>query len=132
MIKVKIQHLGSSISDEIFEGTVTFVLNGKEYNAFSIEDSYTEGEEANVEIYGLSEGSLEETLQGNPLKKKELVPKGDCSYDAFGEIVSVDPIVADFGNGIELEIGNWSKDTSLIGKYIFVYIARLDILRVDR
>jgi hypothetical protein len=132
MVRVTIRHVDFSLSEEYFEGIITFVLNGKEYSAFSYGVRYVEGEEVNVEFDCLTGmESLKEIINGNPLKKKELIQKNKWSYDGYGEIVSIDPVVADFGNGIRLEIGNHLKNPKLIGSYIYREIIRLDIERLD-
>ena len=111
------------------EGTVTFSVGGTLLDAFSHLTDYQAGEIASVTIDHLcGETSWEERFGRNPEKRKSLVKTGDWSYEAFGEIVGVDPVVADFGP-FTLDLGYWSHDKRLIGEFIFWRISRLDILR---
>ena len=65
-------------------------------------------------------------FQGNPDRKKELVQTGDWSYDGLGEIVSVSPVVVDFGD-FSFEIGDFSNDEQCVGEFIHIIIDRLDL-----
>lgn len=59
---------------------------------------------------------------------KDLIikPNSDWSYSAYGQIISVNPVVVDCGVA-EFDLGNFSRDERLIGEYIFFDISRLDI-----
>ena len=61
-------------------------------------------------------------------KRIEKVSNSDWSYYAYGKIIKINPILADFGD-IFLEIGNWTNDPNVIGEYIYWKIDRLDIRR---
>jgi hypothetical protein len=59
---------------------------------------------------------------------KDLIIKSNStwSYSAYGQIVSINPVIVDCGIA-KLDLGCFSKDNRLIGEYIFFDIARLDI-----
>lgn len=68
----------------------------------------------------------EQMFSGNPDKKKMLVRTGDWSYEAYGQIISIKPVVADFGI-IVLELGDFTNDERCIGEWIVEKIDRLDL-----
>ncbi len=68
----------------------------------------------------------EKTFGGNPERVKRLVRTGHWSYDGYGQIVSIQPVVVDFGV-LSLELGDWTHDARCIGEYVFVPIARLNL-----
>ena len=79
------------------------------------------------EFFHLSiEYSWGKMFSGNPAKKKMLVRTGDWSYEAYGQIVSIKTVVADFGLFF-LELGNFTNDERCIGEWIVEHIDRLDL-----
>ena len=126
-MNVKIEKVNWYLSKEIREGTVTFSIDGKNYKAFSCHFDYKVGSNMDVEFDHLEEGfSWEDVFQGNPHKKKCLISTGEWSYDAFGQIISINPVKADFGP-IILALGEWTHDERVVGEYIHWKISRLDI-----
>ena len=71
-------------------------------------------------------GGWERTFGGNPERVKRLVRTGDWSYEGYGQVVSIRPVVVDFGV-LRLEVGDWTNDSRCVGEYVFVPIARLDL-----
>ena len=63
-------------------------------------------------------------FSGNPDHDKRLVHIDGWKYEGYGEIVSVDPTVIDFGI-IQLEAGPNTHDQRCIGEYVMVIIDRL-------
>ena len=51
----------------------------------------------------------------------------NCSYLAYGQIISIKPTIVDFGD-IKMGIGLSTNDERVIGEYIYWKIDRLDIL----
>ena len=125
---VKIEKTDWFLSEELQEGTVTFSVNGREYQAFSQDADYPVGAFVDVLFSHLAAepDSWEEIFSGNRGKEKKLVRTDNWSYEGYGEIVSIDPIRADFG-GILLELGEWSHDERIIGEFIHWRIACLEI-----
>lgn len=111
------------------ESTVVFSIESKKYHAFSGLDEFSCGEVADVCLDYL-DGNIawEERFNRNTSQSRSLVHTGKWSYDGFGQIVSLNPVVADFGN-IELELGYITHDTRCVGEYIYERIERLDIFR---
>ena len=73
------------------------------------------------------EGSTwEEQFSGNPNKLKKLVSKGGWSYDGYGQIVSIRPVIADFGL-LKLDIGDFTNDERCVGAWIHEAIERLEL-----
>ena len=107
-----------------------FKLNGKEYAAM---DDFTAFPPENVD-WGAPEFSIlrvtdepwDSMFRGNPERRKELVPRGHWSYDGDGEIISVQPVVVDFGE-FRFEIGDFTTDERCIGEFIHVVVDRLEL-----
>jgi hypothetical protein len=70
--------------------------------------------------------SWDAMFQGNPDKETKLIRTGDWSYEAYGKIISINPVVADFGL-FKLEVGYITNDTRCVGEWIFEKIERLDL-----
>ncbi len=68
----------------------------------------------------------EDMFLGNPKREKRLVRTGDWAYDAYGTVISIKPVVVDFG-AIQLEIGDFTQDPRCVGEWVLVKIARLDM-----
>ncbi len=114
------------------EGIVTFeTLAGKQFAAFFW------GQEFEINVnYLVSFSSLDwpnewETIfSENPTRKKTIeYERGECSYLAYGQILSLNPVIADFGD-IILEIGEWTHDDRVRGEFIFWKIDRLDVSEI--
>jgi hypothetical protein len=129
-MKVLIKKTNWYLSKEIKEGTVSFQVGNNNYNAFSIHDDYPVGQWVDVEFceHYSTNDPWENTFNINPGKKKCLINTKDCSYDGFGEIISINPVKADFGD-IILDLGNWTHDKKVIGEYIYWPISELIIHR---
>lgn len=78
------------------------------------------------DILQFEDQSWEAMFNGNPEQKKELLRTGDWSYDGYGQIISVSPVVADFGD-FTFEIGDFTTDERCVGEFIRVIIDRLDL-----
>ena len=128
-MKVKIEKVDWHLSEEIKEGTVTFSVNGTEYNAFSQDTDFPVDDYADVIFSHIAGGpnSWEKIFSKNEQKEKKLISTNEWSYEGYGEIISINPIKADFGD-IVLELGEWSNDERIIGEFIYWEISRLDIL----
>ena len=107
-----------------------FRLNGKEYGAM---DDFTAFPPDSVDwsspefsILRLTEQSWESMFRGNPERRKGLIPTGHWSYDGYGEIISVRPVVVDFGD-FKFDIGDFTSDQRCIGEFIHVIVDRLEI-----
>ncbi|NOZ95394.1 MAG: hypothetical protein GXP47_11760 [Acidobacteria bacterium] len=130
-MNVRIEKVDWHLSEAIREGTVTFSIDGKSYTAFSSHFDYKVGAIVDVRFDHLEEGfSWEDVFHGNPNKQKCLTSTGEWSYDAFGQIVSINPVQADFGP-IVLELGEWTHDERVVGEYIYWRISRLDVSPQD-
>jgi len=70
--------------------------------------------------------SLAQAVVGNRSKKKYLDPVRQWTYVGYGQVVSIMPVVVDFGL-LRMEDANWTTDESLIGQYVAVPIDRLEI-----
>lgn len=68
----------------------------------------------------------ETMFAGNPHKQKKMVRTGNWSYDAYGQLVSIGPVVADFGL-MSLELGIVTHDPRCVGEWILAKIERLDL-----
>jgi len=63
---------------------------------------------------------------GNASRKKLLAPINDWSYVGYGQVVSIMPVVIDFGL-LKMEDANWTNDNRLVGRFVQVKIDRLEI-----
>jgi len=72
--------------------------------------------------------SWRQATGGNPGEKKQLDPLGGWSYTGYGQVVSVMPVVIDFGL-LKMADPNWTTDEGLVGCYVKVPIDRLEICR---
>ena len=70
--------------------------------------------------------SWADALGGNPGCKKRLDPVRGWSYTGYGQIVSVMPVVIDFGL-LQMEDANWATDEGFVGRFVKIPIDRLDI-----
>ncbi len=124
-MKVKIENIIECKESD--ECTVIFSVSGSSYSAFGFNFDAKVGEVIDADLHHL-EGNVswEERFSKNNSRLKSLVHTGDWSYDAFGQIISINPVVADFGD-IKLELGNFTHDSRVIGEYIYERIERLDI-----
>ena len=68
----------------------------------------------------------EEMLRGNPGRLVKLEPLGGARYLGYGRIVSIKPVVIDFGL-LRMVDGHWVYDESLVGTYVLVAIDRLQV-----
>ena len=50
----------------------------------------------------------------------------ECSFVAYGQILSINPVTVDFGD-ITMELGDWTNDNRVIGEYIYWEIDRLEV-----
>jgi hypothetical protein len=115
------------------DGTVTLTTQtNKDFTAFSSGQTF----ELNI-TYKIKFACLDYPLEWktifseNKAQKKTLESQNEfCSYLAYGKIISINPVVADFGD-IKIEIGDWTHDDKIIGEFIYFKIDRLDILDVQ-
>lgn len=118
------------LSEESNEAIVTFETNNKIYRAFGFPVDFETGNFYKVE-FDFLEGidiSWEVMFSENKDKLKDLIikPNSTWSYSAYGQILSVNPVIVDCGIA-ELNLGYFSRDIRLVGEYIFFDIERLDI-----
>lgn len=112
------------------EAVVTFEINNKEYRAFGFPVSFEVGTSYRVE-FDFLEGidiQWEIMFSENKDKVKDLIvkPNSTWSYSAYGEILSINPVIVDCGIA-EFDLGHFSRDEQLMDEYMFFDIARLDI-----
>ncbi|MEQ3691120.1 MAG: hypothetical protein ABNG98_06340 [Flavobacterium sp.] len=116
---------------DLYEGTITFSILKNEYQAFFYGEEFVKDEILNVEFEQLEYPLDWEVIFSENVKSEKRIEKAnnsDWSYYAYGRILQINPIIADFGD-ITLEIGNWTNDSNVIGEYIYWKIDRLDIRR---
>jgi len=118
------------LSTEGYGLAARFRLKGKEYGAM---DDFTAFPPDGVDwsspefsILRLREQAWDSMFRGNPERRKELIPTGQWSYYGYGEIVSVRPVVVDFGD-FTFDIGDITSDQRCVGEFIHVIIDCLDL-----
>jgi hypothetical protein len=116
------------MDNKAISGTIHFTINGRNYKAYSWCNNFKENCEYNVEFFFLDSGTeWHEMFNANSTKRKTLIPVGEnWDYECFGQVLSVNPVIADFGD-LTLDIGHLSHDTKLVGEYIWLKIDRLSI-----
>ncbi len=114
-----------------FDGIVTVTtISGRLVSAYFWGDNFQRDEEVEIEFDALDYPvSWEATFSENKEQKLLLEPAPEkCAYYAYGKILALNPIMANFGD-IKLSIGDWTHDERVIGEYIYWKIDRLDIRR---
>ena len=115
------------------EGTVTFDINGRQYDAFYWGDNFKPGEKANVTLTQLEYPLAWEAIFGENKGRETKIEKsnqGNWIYHCYGTIKSIKPIIADFGD-LQMDLGDWTNDEKVVGEYIYWTIDRLDIQRAE-
>ncbi len=125
-MKIKIEKNIPCDCGECFESTVIFLVNDKKYSAFGDHIDCAEGIEIDADISHIGDTSWEEKFEKNKDRKKCLIKTGNWSYEGYGQIVSINPVIADFGD-MKLELGEFTHDNRVIGEFIYEKIARLDV-----
>lgn len=118
-------------TDEL-DGVVTVVtISGNLVSAYFWGDNFQQDEQVEIEFSSLDYPvSWEAIFSENKEHKLFLKPAPEkCAYYAYGKILSLSPIIADFGD-IKLSIGDWTHDERAIGEYIYWKIDRLDVKRL--
>ena len=106
------------------------------FGVFSVMDEFTiddrnapgVGDEFDVELSAslLDEDESWETIfSGNPDRRKTLDHLDGWSYRAYGQVVSIDPILVDCGM-IQVPDVFHSNDPRVIGEFVAFTISRLD------
>lgn len=70
--------------------------------------------------------SWAQAISGNPSRKKSLNHVRQWSYTGYGQVISVMPVVIDFGV-MRMTDANWTSDESLVGRFVKIPIDRLEI-----
>lgn len=98
-------------------------------DAFSLVDRFAPrcGEQFEVELSALltEDEPWEAMFTGNPDKAKRLEPLGGWSYRAYGQIVSINPVVVDCGILSVPDVLD-TNDPRVVGEFIAFRISRLD------
>ncbi len=96
---------------------------------FTIDERYAPelDEEFEIEISAQTEdeSSWEAMFGGNPNKAKDIEPLKGWSYRAFGQIVSIHPVVVDCGILSVPDVLH-TNDSRVVGEFIAFTISRLD------
>jgi hypothetical protein len=71
--------------------------------------------------------SFEQAIHENPSRKKLLEHIHRWTYVGYGQVVSIMPVVIDFGL-LKMEDPNWSTNESLVGQFLAVALDRLEIV----
>ena len=116
------------LDKENFEGTVSFRgEKGGVIQAFSYGIEFQIGQNTELELDSIgAELEWNVIFSKNQGKEIRVEQKGNWEYEAYGKILSVNPVVIDFGE-FKLNTENWTTDEKVIGEYIYWKIDRLDI-----
>lgn len=127
-IKTEIIKTDWFLDKENFEGTVCFIgKNGGIIHAFSHGIEFKIGKNIDFELDSISaELEWNVIFSENFQKEIKVEWKGGWEYEAYGKILSINPVIIDFGE-FELNTRDWSNDERVIGKYVYWKIERLDI-----
>jgi len=68
----------------------------------------------------------EAAIGGNPSRHVRLEPVRGWAYVGYGKIVSIMPVVIDFGL-LRMEDATWSTDERLVGRHVRIPIDRLEL-----
>ena len=112
------------------EGKITFkTLDEKYIEAFFWREKFELKKNYLIEFSSI-DYSLDWSIIFSENKEKIkclLLDNENCSYLAYGQIISINPTIVDFGD-IKMEIDLSTNDERVIGEYIYWKIDRLDIL----
>lgn len=113
------------------EGIVTVKTErGRLLDAFSYGQDFSIGEQLEVEFSSLHyDLQWEVIFTENQEQKLALEQAAEpASYYCYGRILSINPIIADFGD-LKINLGDWTNDERVMGEYIYWKIDRLDVIK---
>ncbi len=88
-------------------------------------------ESVQLQYVSLQSVSLALTAAENRSNKKYLDPVQQWTYVGYGQVVSIMPVVVDFGL-VQMADSNWVTDESFVGRYVAVPIDRLEIVPANK
>jgi len=93
-------------------------------------EEITPGELTDVKFTYLTEEGFtwEQAVRANPGERRIIEPIRGWRYVGYGQVVQIMPVVIDFGL-LRMADANWSRDESLVGKFVKVSIDRLSMAR---
>ncbi|MCD9014432.1 hypothetical protein [Parachryseolinea silvisoli] len=115
------------------EGTLTFGIKGRQYDAFYWGYNFKPGDKVEVTLTQLEYPLTWDTIFGENKRREKKIEKSktkDWTYHCYGTIQSVKPVVANFGD-FQLDLGGWTNDPKVVGEHIYWTVDRLDIQRAD-
>jgi len=126
-LNVKSTNIDEMVGEVIFTSQ-----SGNDFEAFFCGNEIIPSNYANVEFCSLDyDLDWNIIFTENKSKIKKLIKeKGYCSYQSYGQILSINPTVVDFGD-IIMEIGLSTNDEKVVGEFIYWKIDRLDILKIS-
>ena len=72
-----------------------------------------------------------QAIHENSSHKKLLEPVRGWSYVGYGQVLSIMPVVIDFGL-LQMRDPDWSDDNRLIGRFVQIHIDRLELRRANQ
>ena len=93
---------------DLYVGTITFSIKESQYEAFFYGEEFVKDEIVDVSFEQLEYPLDWEIIFNKNIKSEKRIEKvsnSDWSYYAYGKIIQINPVIADFGD-ISLEIGN--------------------------
>ncbi len=119
----------NSLAEIKINNQILFVMDN--FSDFEKEKEFEENEYIieNPEFGYLSlndDLTWDEMFSINKNHESKLEHKSFWAYNAYGRILSINPIMVEVGP-IKLEIGDFIEDERYIGKYIFFIIERLEM-----
>ncbi|MBP9103802.1 MAG: hypothetical protein KBF82_08075 [Chitinophagaceae bacterium] len=119
---------------ESYEGTITFeTVTRKQFSAFFWGQEFVINN-----TYQIVFSSLDYPLEWDVIfsenkdQRKIIEPdSGDCSYMAYGQILTIKPLTVDFGD-LVMELFELTNDERVIGEFIYWKIERLDVFEVKK
>lgn len=131
MIIAKIKEI-EWIDKDTLEAEVLFEINNNEYWAFSHPCEFQKNKTYQLDFDFLEDG-VEENIfwSENRFNDKGLIKdtKDRLRYYCYGQIISIDPIQIDLGD-IQLDYGSIYNYKSVVGKYVYFVISRLDLILI--
>lgn len=73
--------------------------------------------------------STDDYLSKNKFNERKLVHKSGFMYEGFGEIVSIKPLIIDFGSLVAESDKNFN-DVGLVGAFVYTEILRIDVYAI--
>ena len=118
------------LDEDILEAEVLIEINKNTYWTFVHPCNFKVNDIVNIDFEIISLDFNEKMFfELNMNKDIKVIPdqKNRTSYICYGVIKKIHPMIIDIGD-FSVDFGDWCNDNSVIDKYVYFTISRLDII----